>query len=384
MQIPISKKIPPLIETTAFGVLDTYGRQASVPSGGDLALEDVDGLCKFGLGPIAKTVADSARIHVGDQAEKELRSANLTAVVMSSERRKAAINVLEIAQQNGIAIVLLKGIYLSEVVYVEPHHRLMSDVDVLVREEHGLALTELLKAAGFTERSESNYETVADHHHYPPLYHPGTNTAVEIHTRLFSLRGADLDPVLSNKVTWDNLSAFDYRSNPCYTLSTEYQLLYVISHWTLDPRWVTNILSIVDVICILRHFSSDFDWCQFDAWLLANGWSRRSVSVLFVYLLEAKIIEIPDSTQKIVFAEYKRVPWINRSILYWLFRHYPASCKTNVGWSTAVNVRILWRELQSSSFARLRLVFALAKIVRRESGRFATFALRTVGATRPT
>ncbi len=88
----------------------------------------------------------------------------------------------------GIPVMLLKGAGLAKTVYDSFVERPMSDLDILVPSAQAQRAWETLREAGWHPAEDDDLEEVyqEQHHHLPPIYDPdGTETAVEIHRRLF-------------------------------------------------------------------------------------------------------------------------------------------------------------------------------------------------------
>ncbi|ASB50198.1 nucleotidyltransferase domain-containing protein [Alkalitalea saponilacus] len=89
------------------------------------------------------------------------------------------IEILSLFHKNGIEAIVLKGSFLSAVVYENPAFRPFSDIDILVREEQADTAWKLLWP-------DSGYKLVkqdATGHHLPPVMFRGAT--IEVHRSLF-------------------------------------------------------------------------------------------------------------------------------------------------------------------------------------------------------
>ena len=86
---------------------------------------------------------------------------------------------------NGIQLVALKGIYLSEWLYKDIGLRQLSDIDILVKKEDGVKCIEILENMGYVSSGNEFSEHLLpekDFIHYPPMVMNGVS--VEVHIRL--------------------------------------------------------------------------------------------------------------------------------------------------------------------------------------------------------
>ena len=97
-------------------------------------------LIQCGLGPIAYGVLSQGNGDRSAPVDEAFVSADLTARVIYRQMRKGVRTILTSACEAGIDIVLLKGISIAHEFYEPPYHRIMGDVDVLVRKDSALAL----------------------------------------------------------------------------------------------------------------------------------------------------------------------------------------------------------------------------------------------------
>lgn len=94
--------------------------------------------------------------------------------------------VIDTLQNQGIQLIVLKGVYLSEWLYKDIGLRQFSDLDLLIREEDGERSKQALKAIGYQHPPSKGIsafvDSKADFAHYIPLYK--NNISVELHIRL--------------------------------------------------------------------------------------------------------------------------------------------------------------------------------------------------------
>ena len=102
--------------------------------------------------------------------------------------------LVSLAKEKGIKIVLLKGLALEKTVYGNKGLRQMSDIDILVRQDEASSLRRILLKNGFESAPlvSSLHEKIMPAYgkHLPEMYKNGI--AVEIHFKLFDEKGNSL------------------------------------------------------------------------------------------------------------------------------------------------------------------------------------------------
>ena len=109
--------------------------------------------------------------------------------------------LVSLAKEKGIKIVLLKGLALEKTVYGNKGLRQMSDIDILVRQDEASSLRGILLKNGFESAPlvSSFHEKIMPAYgkHLPEMYKNGI--AIEIHFKLFDQMGNTLTTELLNK-----------------------------------------------------------------------------------------------------------------------------------------------------------------------------------------
>lgn len=165
-------------------------------------------------------------------------------------QRNAAANLLRVARYQAIADALaglpfapLKGIHLLDTVYRDdPEHRVLTDLDLLIRERDTETVLDRLDALGYRESEASR--RVAAHRHERVLS-DGTLT-VEVHTRLGMAHGP--------RSTWEDLGprpGGQVHGRPCYLLDAETSLVHLVTHFVRHGpftrlAWAEDIVRTVE------------------------------------------------------------------------------------------------------------------------------------------
>ena len=113
--------------------------------------------------------------------EREYLNSAMTNMVIFTEFSR----VFTVLHENDLSFIALKGAHLAEGVYSDPALRILTDLDILVRETDVSRAASLLMQIGYAPWDK----TVADpaDHHLPPLVKSGT-LPVEIHWDLHRVR----------------------------------------------------------------------------------------------------------------------------------------------------------------------------------------------------
>jgi len=118
---------------------------------------------------------------IPDSARASLRQSHMqnTACALALYHRLS--KVLAAFSQRGLAVIVLKGAFLGEIVYRDRSERSMGDVDLLVSKASIEPGIEVLRSAGY--HSALDHQAQEDfpfHHHAPPFVQAGFPT-VELH-----------------------------------------------------------------------------------------------------------------------------------------------------------------------------------------------------------
>lgn len=165
--------------------------------------------------------------------------------LVAATQRNAAANLLRVRRfqdvvvaLDGLAVAPLKGLHMLATVYRDdPEHRVLTDLDLLVRRAELATALDRLDRLGYRETAASR--RVAAHRHERVLS-DGTLT-VELHTHLGMNHGA--------ASAWDDLSPAPGRihDRPCHLLDTETTLVHLVTHFVRHGPftrlgWVEDIL----------------------------------------------------------------------------------------------------------------------------------------------
>jgi Uncharacterised nucleotidyltransferase len=342
---------------------------AGEPASEQIQLDDrtVEHLYDCGLGPIVLSVLANEPDRLSEASRELLESADLTARVLHGQLRDTTTELLDLANAEGIPVVLLKGIAASDTLYRKAHHRTMGDIDVLVPPDLALELRNTLYSSGFVENSAEPAALRANHHHHlPTVFHPRFGTAVEIHTALFSSEPLRSEDFFAADTVWRYAVDSQYGGRPCSILNKEYAFCYTLAHWATDGKWAVNLLSISDMILFMRQCGSLADWSLVDDLLADSDILATYLSVFMRLAAHKGIVTVPEQLSERLESADKRMGAMNLSTMHWLMRMFPVSGRHKVAWMlTRSNALSVWRTLLEPKPRLLRLPIAMGRIISR-------------------
>jgi hypothetical protein len=166
--------------------------------------------------------------------------------------------MIRMLQQDGVQILLLKGIALAELVYESIALRPMSDVDLLVKGEDIWKIDEVLSKLGYVGNLSMAVESYEKEKMLSLSYENRREnidsiSKIDIHTRLLELPDLDL---------WANASTVTIVSTEALIPGLEDFLLYLCVHICYDLRLCgeSRLLSWYDIAKFLDHYGKDLDW----------------------------------------------------------------------------------------------------------------------------
>lgn len=180
----------------------------------------------------------------------------------------------------GIKVIALKGIYLSEHLYIDSGLRQFSDIDLLVNEEDGIKCISILEQIGYKPSGFKVSEFVKTHTeiiHFPPMISNGVS--IEIHTKLHKKRevySMDMESV------WKNAIQTTINGAEVFALDLYNQLIYLCLH--LDKHFKGGHVQFTcfnDITNFLEKHKEIIQWEQ----LISTCKWYQCENVVFEYLI---------------------------------------------------------------------------------------------------
>jgi hypothetical protein len=169
--------------------------------------------------------------------------------------------LLKSFQSAGTAVMVLKGVALTELYYRDRGIRPMNDIDILVHEGDALKAVQLLRELGWHPIDfipDEKYISVGFSHGFRNK----AGRECDLHWHVLS-QGRDIS---ADELFWKGAETAEIEGAFCYVMNASDLLLHVCIHgarWNLIPtiRWVADAA----VILYARHRSIDWDRLGFHA-----------------------------------------------------------------------------------------------------------------------
>jgi hypothetical protein len=306
----------------------------------------IDWALNCGLGPLLYASADQSRM--SEEQFKQLKSSELQARFVADDQHRAMLELLDTCNHLHQPITLLKGISISTQFYVQPHLRLMSDIDILVDERDLEQVESALRQLGYEQTSRQQAEFYQDHHHSMPFYHAQKKIWFEVHHRLFAPRFPQANcSTFSTAVLDQEKQLGDYAGYPVYRFSTELQLVYIAAHWAFAYSMDGEVRAMVDVILLLQATATELDYDKLCGWLEDELLCSNLLGLLS-YLERQSLIEIPAALRHCPALERPPVSKTSLLILHWIIDHHYVAPAEQSRWLTEHNTAIIWHTLMTT------------------------------------
>jgi len=168
--------------------------------------------------------------------------------------------------EKGLKFIVLKGAYLSEMLYKDPGLRQFSDIDILVERDNAAEFLKLLNEMGFVSREKEVLHSdfvkqYLDFVHYPPMDRDGIS--VEIHIKLHQKKYAyklDIPSVFNHAIP------VEIQHLPAFALDSDDLLIHLCVH--ADKHFNEGQIQFTcynDITNLLNDFQFAPDWQRFIA-----------------------------------------------------------------------------------------------------------------------
>lgn len=353
-------------------LLQAYGSDPTLLGQAQLSDGDVETLYTLGLHYLVLHGVETGAIRVSTEMLELLHSADLTARVVHNQLCTTLEEVLVAADESSIPVVLLKGISNAADLYLQPHHRTMGDIDILVAPEDAEPLYRRLRDLGYQPADPAREMIWAHgHHHLHPLKHSRSQVPVEIHTALFSRASTDLREVFEPARVWASTEPAQFRGQPCLRLTSELDFVYTIAHWANDLYRTTNAIGICDIARMLAVRTGSIDWMQVRHWIIECPQLGDYATVVLRSVERAGIADTPAELQDCVAESADRIGRTNLQVLEFILKAYSLTGRPKAaGLLTREHANIVWNTLLEPGNRNARLPVAASRILnlRRQPG----------------
>lgn len=237
------------------------GRLADLAGQGDLPADrwvDIARLAgRLGVAPLLhrQLIQRAGAANLPAEVAADLRSIYYKCHADNAHLFHQLSGVLSRFEAAGIPVILLKGAYLADVVYMDPGVRPMGDLDILVPREHALQGVEVLQAAGFAPYQGFDPQVEFSlAKHMPPFQKSGV--IIELHWDI-----AAPDSVMKVDVPglWTRAERFETEQVHGLSLCREDLLLHLCIH-TAQHHFNEQMRTLCDIREVTALHGSSLDW----------------------------------------------------------------------------------------------------------------------------
>lgn len=257
-----------------------------------------------------------------DQSEQTQKIHGLYKLAWVKNHRliEALAHALPLLEDNGIPVLLLKGIPLLLNAYKDMGARFLGDADILISPGQTKRAIDILQHNGWTLKSAyfpRHQELSNDrlqHIIKEATFSNAMGTEIDLHWRIFDYFGAEVPLCTFDDLTTRSIP-IQLRDRSERTLSPEDMLLHIIVHGAEGNvhrtlRWVT------DAVALIQAY--DVDWTRFLSLAEQTRWTVE-VSMAFTFLLKHQFISLPAS----VATSIEQLPYDAESIKRYYKRANP-------------------------------------------------------------
>ncbi|MDX1696795.1 MAG: nucleotidyltransferase family protein [Thiohalobacterales bacterium] len=223
---------------------------------------EIDWIIGSGLGPLLWSVLERHPGLVDPGDRLHVKSADLSAYMLSAELFETLDEILREASRAGLRITLLKGASVARDLYPHSHWRMMRDLDLLVTRGEQPHLESLLGDMGFSQQARRPAEFFERHHHSMPFFSASRRCWVEVHSALFredSPLGQDT-PFTSAALETCGRIPLQLDGNSADRLSNELEFVYTIVHWAGKLTLAGGMVPVLDILLMLDRRGDTLDW----------------------------------------------------------------------------------------------------------------------------
>lgn len=249
-----------------------------------------DSALKHGLRPLLyeRLTSDTSKVNVPDTVLEPLREAFLVNGLRNTLLYRDLGKVLGAFRQKGVAVIVLKGAHLAQLVYRTIASRQMADIDLLVKPNDLEQVAVTLLENDYACQIESHdIERWRDQHpgsHHLPSFTKRLRPRLELHWAISPPPNAAEVPDV-----WEDARLASIAGVEARVLSPEDLLIHLCLHSRLH-RFSQGLRPVCDLSAAIRRYQWELDWnkviCRAKAW-------RAEQCVYLGLWLGKKLMEAP-------------------------------------------------------------------------------------------
>ena len=216
-----------------------------------------------GLGPVLyrQLGAMQEDLNITDDGLEVLKSNYLRNLAKNTYFGIELKRILKAFQDDGIAVILLKGAALAETVYHDPGARVYRDLDILVKKADIECARQILQRLDYviqvTTDAQEHYRR--NHHHLAPMIHSEKAVVVELHWQVDCRIHVDID------AWWKRSVPATICGRQVRVLGWGDMVLHLCLHLFFSGVARSSLRDMYDIYRVLQHAGRSIDWTLFDA-----------------------------------------------------------------------------------------------------------------------
>ncbi|WP_339136663.1 MAG: nucleotidyltransferase family protein [Candidatus Electrothrix sp. GW3-4] len=175
-------------------------------------------------------------------------------------RNRAIEEVVHVCCQQGIELLLVKGIALANFAYGEIGMRPMRDIDLLVSKDDLAEVKDILLQLGY--RPDEGHAVPEDYYHLTPMSRDidGLPVSLEVHHNLLPFHPQY--PLWPLEKSYHTAMAFAINGVRARTLNLEESLWYIYLHGFQAPLTYEpfRLIHVADLVTLVEKFYDKIDW----------------------------------------------------------------------------------------------------------------------------
>ena len=218
--------------------------------------------------------AEAERFELLPETAARRLSECVRGTVMHNLRQQRQLHrLLAACQSAGLPVLLVKGLWLTHIVYRDIKARPSGDIDLLVHPDDMPAILDILRKLGFRPPVDATtLGNLIAHEHELTINHPDDNACFDIHWS-FTRPGEEI-PIDESKF-WQRAERFSLGDQPCLSLGVEDHLLYLCFHTALHHHFLyVGPRALLDVANLIAHPPRAIDWNLVQSRAYELGWQR--------------------------------------------------------------------------------------------------------------
>jgi hypothetical protein len=223
---------------------------------------------------------------------EQLRQSAEENLARNTEITKRLDDVLALAREHEIPVMVLKGWHLANSYYSSPASRFMWDVDLLVSQSDFARFVNLLATLGYLPCKDASVDEIAAGHDksIELRINDDFRFEMEVHWQIELPKD---DRRFNYPDLWGRARTLAALKEDVQCMSMEHLLFHICIHCSLHDKFLCAIQPFVDIREILHRDSNAIDWPLFFE-IVRFGRARKCVYLTLLVAVDLLEISVPD------------------------------------------------------------------------------------------